>query len=199
MCTSSLPTNLPSAAKAIVVRSPTLRTRPARQRRLPHLHGKPIGAAGTRQVGSGGRGLWLVEQVAPLKAAVVDFVHDNRVALGVQMSHAGQGRQRDRCGGGGEPLRGGQLTCRRRPSSRFKAKRSSQAMCGAVPNVLDRASIDRITALYVNATRRAVRTERDVVKRYCPRLSRRQAARDESRGSGARTAPLALPTRPEHR
>ena len=41
------------------------------------------------RIGKADLGLWLDEQIEPLRA-VVDFVHDNGAAIGVQLGHAGR-------------------------------------------------------------------------------------------------------------
>jgi 2,4-dienoyl-CoA reductase-like NADH-dependent reductase (Old Yellow Enzyme family) len=115
------------------------------------------------RVGSRDLGLWSDEQVAPLKA-VVDFVHDNGAVLGVQLSHAGRKAGSAALWEGGEPFRGDQLSYRSRPWTRFGPSAVSAGDDWSVPEVLDQAGIDRITALYVNATRRADQAGADVIE-----------------------------------
>jgi 2,4-dienoyl-CoA reductase-like NADH-dependent reductase (Old Yellow Enzyme family) len=115
------------------------------------------------RIGKDDLGLWEDDQIAPLKT-VVDFVHDQGSAIGVQLGHAGRKA-------GSEPLwEGGgsySLEAMAEVDSRWRRVGPSAVSAGpgwTTPSEMDIAEIDTVVADFASAAVRADRAGFDVVE-----------------------------------
>ena len=115
------------------------------------------------RIGSADLGLWRDSQIAPLKQ-VVDFVHANGSAFGVQLAHAGR-----KCGSqplweGGAALSPAELAADPEPWERLGPSAVAAGPGWSPPAVLDEAGIEQIIAHFVVAALRADQAGCDVVE-----------------------------------
>lgn len=115
------------------------------------------------RIGTADLGLWNDAQVAPLKA-VVDFVHANGSAIGVQLAHAGRKAGSQALWDGGAALTEAQLAADAEPWQRLGPSALAAGPGWSAPAVLDADGMDAIVQRFVDATERAERAGFDVVE-----------------------------------
>jgi 2,4-dienoyl-CoA reductase-like NADH-dependent reductase (Old Yellow Enzyme family) len=115
------------------------------------------------RIGTADLGLWSDDQVAPLKA-VVDFVHDNDCAIGVQLAHAGRKAGSQPLWEGGAALPNAVLAADALPWQRLGPSALPAGPGWEAPEVLDSAGIEAVIQSFVDATRRADQAGFDVVE-----------------------------------
>ncbi|MBB4041782.1 2,4-dienoyl-CoA reductase-like NADH-dependent reductase (Old Yellow Enzyme family) [Microvirga flocculans] len=141
---------------------------------LVHLSKFALGGAGlifveSTAVDPGARigvrdvGLWSDEQVAPFKA-IVDFVHENGAAIGVQLAHAGRKAGSQALWEGGRALTMEQLHATGEPWRRVGPSAVAAGPEWSVPEALTPDGIAEIRQMFVAATERADRAGFDVVE-----------------------------------
>ena len=115
------------------------------------------------RIGKDDLGLWDDAQVAPL-ARVVDFVHAQGAAIGVQLGHAGRKAGSEPLWEGGGCLSPAQM---REVDPRWRRTGPSAIAAGpgwSVPHALDEAQIERVIQSFAEAAQRAERAGFDVVE-----------------------------------
>ena len=115
------------------------------------------------RIGTADLGLWNDEQVEPLKA-VVDFVHANGSAIGVQLAHAGRKAGSQPLWEGGAALGETQLAADAEPWQRLGPSALPAGPGWSAPEVLDEAGIADVVDRFVQAARRADAAGFDVVE-----------------------------------
>ncbi len=141
---------------------------------LVHLGKFALGGAGlifveSTAVEAGARigiqdvGLWSDDQIAPFKR-IVDFVHENGAAVGVQLAHAGRKAGCHALWDGGSAYTMEELTASGQPWRRVGPSALAAGPAWSVPQELGRADIAEIIEYFVAATRRAERAGFDVVE-----------------------------------
>lgn len=115
------------------------------------------------RIGTADLGLWKDSQVKPLKA-VVDFVHANQGAIGVQLAHAGRKAGSHPLWEGGAALSEAHLASNEEPWQRLGPSSLPAGPGWSVPMVLDHEGIEKVIQGFVDATGRAERAGFDVVE-----------------------------------
>ena len=115
------------------------------------------------RIGSADLGLWNDAQIAPLKR-VVDFVHANGAAFGVQLAHAGRKSGSQPLWHGGAALTEAQLAADDEPWERLGPSALAAGPGWSAPAELDEAGIAAVVERFVEATRRADAAGVDVVE-----------------------------------
>jgi len=132
---------------------------------LVHLGKFALGGAGlifveSTAVEPGGRigvcdlGLWSDEQVAPLRT-IVDFVHENGAAIGIQLAHAGRKAGSEALWEGGRALTLEQLRATGEPWRRVGPSPVAPGPEWSIPEELSPSGIAEIRQMFVDATKRA--------------------------------------------
>ncbi|MES2535548.1 MAG: NADH:flavin oxidoreductase/NADH oxidase [Pseudomonadota bacterium] len=141
---------------------------------LVHLGKFALGGAGlifveSTAVEAGARigirdvGLWSDDQVDPFKN-IVDFVHENGAAIGVQLAHAGRKAGCHALWDGGAAYTPEQLAASGQPWRRVGPSALAAGPAWSVPQALSGADIAEITSYFVAAARRAERAGFDVIE-----------------------------------
>lgn len=115
------------------------------------------------RIGTADLGLWKDSQVEPLKA-VVDFVHANHGAIGVQLAHAGRKSGSQPLWEGGAALSEVQMQGDAEPWQRLGPSALAAGPGWSAPRALDAQEIEEAIQRFVDATRRAERAGFDVVE-----------------------------------
>jgi 2,4-dienoyl-CoA reductase-like NADH-dependent reductase (Old Yellow Enzyme family) len=115
------------------------------------------------RIGHGDLGLWKDSQVEPLKA-VVDFVHENGAAIGVQLAHAGRKSGSQPLWEGGAALRPEEMAQDSEPWERLGPSAIPAGPGWSEPQVLDAAGIEKVIESFATAAIRADRAGFDVVE-----------------------------------
>lgn len=115
------------------------------------------------RIGTADLGLWKDSQIKPLKA-VVDFVHTNGGAIGVQLAHAGRKAGSQPLWEGGAALSEARLASDEEPWQRLGPSALPAGPGWSAPAVLGHEGIANIVQSFVDATARAVRAGFDVVE-----------------------------------
>ncbi|HEX7867764.1 MAG TPA: NADH:flavin oxidoreductase/NADH oxidase [Variovorax sp.] len=115
------------------------------------------------RIGTADLGLWKDSQIAPLKA-VVDFVHANKSAIGVQLAHAGRKSGSAPLWEGGAALSEQRLANDPEPWQRLGPSALPAGPGWSAPAVLDADGIASVVHSFVDATLRAERAGFDVVE-----------------------------------
>ena len=115
------------------------------------------------RIGIADLGLWNDNQIEPLKS-VVDFVHENGSAIGVQLAHAGRKAGSQPLWEGGAALSEAQLAAADEPWLRVGPSPIAAGDGWTVPAVLDEQGIADIVSSFVQAARRAHAAGFDVVE-----------------------------------
>ena len=115
------------------------------------------------RIGQADLGLWCDAQIAPL-AGVVDFVHDNGAAIGIQLGHAGRKAGSQPLWEGGHALSTDEMTRIDPRWQRFGPSAIAAGSGWSVPHALDLAQIDQIVHDFVSAARRADKAGFDVIE-----------------------------------
>lgn len=115
------------------------------------------------RIGTADLGLWKDSQVAPLKA-VVDFVHANGAAIGVQLAHAGRKAGSQPLWEGGAALSEATLAAEAEPWQRLGPSTLPAGPGWSAPAVLDAAGIEDVVQRFADAARRADAAGVDVVE-----------------------------------
>ncbi|RZI71548.1 MAG: NADH:flavin oxidoreductase/NADH oxidase [Variovorax sp.] len=115
------------------------------------------------RIGTADLGLWDDSQIEPLKA-VVDFVHANNGAIGVQLAHAGRKSGSQPLWEGGAALSQERLASDPQPWQRLGPSALPAGPGWSAPVAMDAAAIARVVESFVAATRRADQAGFDVVE-----------------------------------
>ncbi|MEJ8849867.1 NADH:flavin oxidoreductase/NADH oxidase [Variovorax rhizosphaerae] len=115
------------------------------------------------RIGTADLGLWEDSQVEPLKA-VVDFVHANGGAIGVQLAHAGRKSGSQPLWEGGAALSEQRLASDPQPWQRLGPSALPAGPGWSAPVALDAAGIADVVQSFVDATLRADQAGFDVVE-----------------------------------
>ncbi len=115
------------------------------------------------RIGTADLGLWKDSQVAPLKA-VVDFVHANGGAIGVQLAHAGRKSGSQPLWEGGAALSDETLAQDAEPWQRLGPSALAAGPGWSAPAALDALGIEDVIRRFVDATLRAEQAGFDVVE-----------------------------------
>ncbi|KTT17496.1 NADH:flavin oxidoreductase/NADH oxidase [Pseudacidovorax intermedius] len=115
------------------------------------------------RIGTADLGLWSDSQVAPLQA-VVDFVHDNGAAIGVQLAHAGRKAGSQPLWEGGAALSDAQMQADSLPWARLGASPLAAGPGWSAPAAMDAAQIEAAIDAFVQAAVRADRAGFDVAE-----------------------------------
>ncbi|MDI1269947.1 MAG: NADH:flavin oxidoreductase/NADH oxidase [Polaromonas sp.] len=115
------------------------------------------------RIGTADLGLWKDSQVEPLKA-VVDFVHANNSAIGVQLAHAGRKSGSQPLWDGGAALSPDSMAGDEEPWERLGPSAIPAGPGWSAPDVLDESGIAAVVKSFVDATVRAERAGFDVVE-----------------------------------
>ena len=115
------------------------------------------------RIGTADLGLWNDSQIEPLKA-VVDFVHANRGAIGVQLAHAGRKAGSQPLWEGGAALSEERLRNDGEPWQRVGPSEIPAGPGWSAPVALDEAGIEQVIQAFVDATRRAEQAGFDAVE-----------------------------------
>ncbi|WP_338665309.1 NADH:flavin oxidoreductase/NADH oxidase [Pararoseomonas sp. SCSIO 73927] len=113
------------------------------------------------RIGTADLGLWSDAQVAPLRR-VVDFVHGQGSAIGVQLAHAGRKAGSQPLWHGGRAFTAGELAAQGWP--RLGPSAIAAGPEWSVPEAMDGAAIARVTEDFAAATRRAEAAGFDAVE-----------------------------------
>ena len=108
-------------------------------------------------------GLWSDEQIAPFQA-IVDFVHQNGAAIGVQLAHAGRKAGSQALWEGGRALTMEQLQATGEPWRRIGPSAVAAGPEWSVPEALSLDGITDIRQMFVAATERADRAGFDALE-----------------------------------
>jgi 2,4-dienoyl-CoA reductase-like NADH-dependent reductase (Old Yellow Enzyme family) len=114
------------------------------------------------RIGTADPDLWNDAQIAPLRA-VVDFVHTNGGAIGVQLAHAGRKAGSQALWNGGAALTETQLAADEEPWQRFGPSALAAGPGWSASAVLEAGGIEAIAQRFVDATERAERAGFDVL------------------------------------
>ena len=115
------------------------------------------------RIGTADLGLWKDSQIAPLRD-IVDFVHANGGAIGVQLAHAGRKSGSQPLWDGGAALSESQLAADAEPWERLGPSALPAGPGWSAPAALDEAGIEAVVARFVDATVRAEAAGFDVVE-----------------------------------
>ncbi|CAN7737634.1 NADH:flavin oxidoreductase/NADH oxidase [Variovorax sp. LjRoot84] len=115
------------------------------------------------RIGTADLGLWEDSQVEPLKQ-VVDFVHANGAAIGVQLAHAGRKSGSQPLWEGGAALSEQRLASDLQPWQRLGPSALPAGPGWSAPIALDAAGITDVVQSFVDATVRADQAGFDVVE-----------------------------------
>lgn len=115
------------------------------------------------RIGTADLGLWNDSQIEPLKA-VVDFVHANNGAIGVQLAHAGRKSGSQPLWEGGAALTPDVMASDEEPWERLGPSAIPAGPGWSSPSVLDESGIAAVVKSFVDATVRADRAGFDVVE-----------------------------------
>jgi 2,4-dienoyl-CoA reductase-like NADH-dependent reductase (Old Yellow Enzyme family) len=115
------------------------------------------------RIGTADLGLWEDSQIEPLKG-VVDFVHSNGGAIGVQLAHAGRKSGSQPLWEGGAALSEQRLASDRLPWQRLGPSALPAGPGWSAPVALDAAGIANVVQSFVDATLRADQAGFDVVE-----------------------------------
>lgn len=115
------------------------------------------------RIGTADLGLWKDSQIAPLKA-VVDFVHANGSAIGVQLAHAGRKAGSQPLWEGGAALSEPTLAADAEPWQRLGPSALPAGPGWSIPEVLDEQGIEAVIQRFADAARRADAAGVDVVE-----------------------------------
>lgn len=115
------------------------------------------------RIGVSDLGLWSDRQIAPLKA-VVDFVHENGSAIGVQLAHAGRKSGSQPLWEGGAALDPLDMSGDTEPWVRLGPSALQAGPGWSAPQALDAAGIEDVIQAFVAATVRADKAGFDVVE-----------------------------------
>ncbi|MEJ8825156.1 NADH:flavin oxidoreductase/NADH oxidase [Variovorax humicola] len=115
------------------------------------------------RIGTADLGLWEDSQIEPLKA-VVDFVHSNGGAIGVQLAHAGRKSGSQPLWEGGAALSEQRLASDPQPWQRLGPSALPAGPGWSAPLALDAAGIADVVQSFVDATLRADQAGFDVVE-----------------------------------
>lgn len=115
------------------------------------------------RIGRADLGLWCDSQVAPLKA-VVDFVHANHGAIGVQLAHAGRKAGSQPLWEGGAALGDDEMRRDAEPWLRLGPSALPAGPGWSAPLAMDAQAIEDAMQRFVDATVRAEQADFDVVE-----------------------------------
>jgi len=115
------------------------------------------------RIGTADLGLWNDSQIAPLKA-VVDFVHAQGSAIGVQLAHAGRKAGSEPLWEGGAALGDARMAADEEPWERLGPSAIAAGPGWSVPRALDADGIAAVVQRFVDATLRADKAGFDVVE-----------------------------------
>lgn len=115
------------------------------------------------RIGTADLGLWKDSQIAPLKA-VVDFVHENRGCIGVQLAHAGRKSGSEPLWEGGAAMAPGVMAVDDEPWERVGPSAIAAGPCWSAPRELDEDGIAEVIQRFTEATVRANQAGFDVVE-----------------------------------
>jgi 2,4-dienoyl-CoA reductase-like NADH-dependent reductase (Old Yellow Enzyme family) len=115
------------------------------------------------RIGAADLGLWDDSQIEPLKG-VVDFVHSNGSAIGVQLAHAGRKSGSQPLWEGGAALSEQRLSSDPQPWQRLGPSALPAGPGWSAPLALDAAGIADVVQAFVDATLRAEQSGFDVVE-----------------------------------
>lgn len=115
------------------------------------------------RIGTADLGLWKDSQVEALKP-MVDFVHANGAAIGVQLAHAGRKSGSQPLWQGGAALKPAELAADAEPWQRLGPSPLPAGPGWSAPVVLDAGGIEAVIKSFVAATVRADRAGFDVVE-----------------------------------
>jgi 2,4-dienoyl-CoA reductase-like NADH-dependent reductase (Old Yellow Enzyme family) len=141
---------------------------------LVHLGKFSLGGAGlifvestaveqSARIGVRDVGLWADEQVAPFKT-IVEFVHQNGTAIGVQLAHAGRKAGSQALWEGGRALTMEQLRETGEPWRRVGPSSIAAGPEWSTPDALTVSEISEIRQTFVDAAKRAEQAGFDVVE-----------------------------------
>lgn len=115
------------------------------------------------RIGTGDLGLWKDSQIQPLKE-VVDFVHANGGAIGVQLAHAGRKAGSQPLWEGGCALSEECLASDAAPWQRLGPSAMPAGPGWSAPEVLNHEGIEQVIQGFVDASQRAEQAGFDVVE-----------------------------------
>lgn len=115
------------------------------------------------RIGTADLGLWDDSQIDPLKD-VVDFVHANGAAIGVQLAHAGRKAGSQPLWEGGAALSPARLAADAQPWERLGPSALPAGPGWSAPAALDADGIAKVVQAFVDATLRAGKAGFDVVE-----------------------------------
>ena len=115
------------------------------------------------RIGTADLGLWNDSQIAPLKA-VVDFVHAQGSAIGVQLAHAGRKAGSEPLWEGGAAIDPARMAADDEPWERLGPSALAAGPGWSAPRALDAADMAEVVQRFVDATVRADQAGFDVVE-----------------------------------
>jgi 2,4-dienoyl-CoA reductase-like NADH-dependent reductase (Old Yellow Enzyme family) len=115
------------------------------------------------RIGTADLGLWSDSHIEPLKQ-VVEFVHANSGAIGVQLAHAGRKSGSQPLWEGGAALSEARLAADAEPWERLGPSALAAGPGWSAPRALDADGIDKVVQSFVDATVRADKAGFDVVE-----------------------------------
>ena len=115
------------------------------------------------RIGTADLGLWKDSQIAPLKA-VVDFVHAQGSAIGVQLAHAGRKAGSEPLWEGGAALGDARMAADEEPWERLGPSAIAAGPGWSVPRALGADGVAAVVQRFVDATLRADKAGFDVVE-----------------------------------
>ena len=141
---------------------------------LVHLGNFALGGAGLiltestavdprGRIGTADLGLWDDRQIEPLKT-VVDFVHANGAAIGVQLAHAGRKAGSQPLWEGGAALSELDMQADAEPWQRWGPSPIAAGPGGSAPWAMDEQAIEAVIERFVQAAQRAELAGFDVVE-----------------------------------
>jgi 2,4-dienoyl-CoA reductase-like NADH-dependent reductase (Old Yellow Enzyme family) len=179
---------LPELFQPLTIRSLTLKNRivisPMMQHAAPESRATPwhlvhlgkfaLGGAGlifvestavapAGRIGKADLGLWSDEHIAPLKA-IVDFIHDNGAAVGMQIGHAGRKAGSHPLWEGGAALSLEEMAAVDPLWQRFGPSALAAGPGWTTPQAMDTAQIERLVLDFCSAARRAEKAGFDALE-----------------------------------
>lgn len=115
------------------------------------------------RIGTADLGLWNDSQVEPLKA-IVDFVHANGAAIGVQLAHAGRKAGSQPLWEGGAAISGAEMAVDEEPWVRLGPSPSAAGPGWSVPHAMNALEIEEVGHHFENAAKRADQAGFDAVE-----------------------------------
>lgn len=115
------------------------------------------------RIGTADLGLWDDSQIEPLKA-VIDFVHANESAIGVQLAHAGRKSGSQPLWEGGAALSDDEMQRDAEPWQRLGPSALAAGPGWTAPRAMDVQQIEDVIQRFVDATLRADKAGFDVVE-----------------------------------